>query len=64
MFYGGDLVQNDPWLRGNEIRMMSQGAAADRQMMARNYPQMHVVFADRHGWVWSAKGSDHDASKP
>ncbi|HTY93871.1 MAG TPA: hypothetical protein VMC02_08285 [Steroidobacteraceae bacterium] len=55
MFYGGDLVQNDPWLRGNEIRMMSHGVAADRQLMAQYYPDMHQVFADHHGWVWSAK---------
>jgi hypothetical protein len=54
-FYGGDLVQNDPWLRGNVIRMISHGRAADRQMMAENYPAMHPVFADKHGSVWSEK---------
>ncbi len=37
-FYGADLVQNDPWLRGNEIRMYSHGAAADERMMAQYYP--------------------------
>jgi hypothetical protein len=52
-FYGADLVQNDPWLRGNEIRMYSHGAAADEQMMAQNYPRLHRVYADRHGTVWS-----------
>jgi hypothetical protein len=52
-FYGADLVQNDPWLRGNEIRMYSHGAAADGQMMAQNYPQLHRVYADRYGTVWS-----------
>jgi hypothetical protein len=57
MFYGADLVQNDPWLRGNVIRMASHGPEADRQMMARYYPDMHQVFADRYGWVWSAKPS-------
>jgi hypothetical protein len=54
-FYGGDLVQNDPWLRGNVIRMISHGPAADREMMAENYPQMHLVYADHHAWVWSEK---------
>jgi hypothetical protein len=53
-FYGVDLVQNDPWLRGSEIRMYSQGAAANARMMAANLPSMHIVFADHHGWVWSA----------
>jgi hypothetical protein len=52
-FYGADLVQNDPWLRGNEIRMYSHGAAADEQMMARYYPELHKVYADRYGTVWS-----------
>jgi hypothetical protein len=57
-FYGADLVQNDPWLRGNEIRMYTHGAAADEQMMAQYYPQLHMVYADRYGTVWSrATGS-------
>jgi hypothetical protein len=52
-FYGADLVQNDPWLRGNEIRMYSHGAVADEQMMAQYYPEHHRVYADRYGTVWS-----------
>ena len=46
-------MQNDPWLRGNEIRMYSHGAAADEQMMAQYYPELHRVYADRYGTVWS-----------
>jgi hypothetical protein len=52
-FYGADLVQNDPWLRGNEVRMYSHGAAADDQMMARYYSELHRVYTDRYGTVWS-----------
>jgi hypothetical protein len=52
-FYGADLVQNDPWLRGNEIRMYSHGAAADERMMMQYYPELHRVYADRYGTVWS-----------
>jgi hypothetical protein len=52
-FYGWDLVQNDPWLRLSEIRMYSHGAAADERMMARYYPELHRVYADRYGTVWS-----------
>jgi hypothetical protein len=52
-FYGADLVQNDPWLRENEIRMYSHGAAADGQLMAQYYPELHRVYADRYGAVWS-----------
>jgi hypothetical protein len=54
-FYGGDLVQNDPWLRGNVIRMYSHGQGADADMMARNFPDLHQVYSDRQGTVWSAK---------
>jgi hypothetical protein len=56
-FYGGDLVQNDPWLRLNEIRMYSHGAAADERMMAQYYPELHRVYADRYGTVWSRASS-------
>jgi hypothetical protein len=56
-FYGGDLVQNDPWLRGDVIRMYSHGAAADAQMMRQQYPLLHMVYADRHGAVWSTAPS-------
>ena len=56
-FYGADLVQNDPWLRGNEIRMYTHGAAADAQMMQQNFPLLHLVYADRHGTVWSTAPS-------
>ncbi|HEY4340068.1 MAG TPA: hypothetical protein VGM97_09000 [Steroidobacteraceae bacterium] len=52
-FYGGDLVQNDPWLRGNVIRMLTHGYAEDKKMMARNYPTWHKVYGDRFGTVWS-----------
>jgi hypothetical protein len=56
-FYGGDLVQNDPWLRINEIRMYSHGAAADERMMAQYYPELHRVYSDRYGTVWSRASS-------
>jgi hypothetical protein len=52
-FYGADLVQNDPWLRGDEIRMYSHGLAADEQMMAHYYPEFRKVYTDRYGTVWS-----------
>jgi hypothetical protein len=56
-FYGGDLVQNDPWLRPNEIRMYSHGAAADERMMAQYFPELHRVYADVYGTVWSRASS-------
>jgi hypothetical protein len=53
-FYGADLVQNDPWLRGNVIHMLSQGEAANAEVMREHFPKFHPVFEDVHGTVWSA----------
>lgn len=54
-FYGYDRVQNDPWLRGKTIRMITRGATADAQMMRERFPDMHFVYKDRFGSVWSTK---------
>jgi hypothetical protein len=55
-FYGQDLVQNDPWLRGNVTRMITHGATADAAMMQGQFPDMHRVYSDKYGAVWSATG--------
>lgn len=54
-YYGADLVQNDPWLRGKVIRMITRGKSDDEAMMEAHFPDMHRVYADEHGTVWSAK---------
>jgi len=33
--------------------MYSHGAAADEQMMAHYYSELHRVYTDRYGTVWS-----------
>jgi hypothetical protein len=53
-YYGADLVQNDPWLRGNVIRMYSHGPAEDAKMMAQYFPQMRLVSRSPYGSVWSS----------
>ena len=53
-FYGGDLIQNDPFLRDNKIRMLTHGPSADQAMMSVQFPDMHVVYQDVYGTVWSA----------
>ena len=54
-YYGADLVQNDPWLRGDVIRMVTRGKATDEAMMRAHFPDMHRVYGDLHGTVWSSK---------
>jgi hypothetical protein len=53
--YGFDLVQNDPWLRGGVIRMITHGEAQDAQMMHDHFKEMQKVYQDKFGSVWSAK---------
>lgn len=53
VFYGLDLVQNDPWLRGDVIRLVSHGRNNDAAMMAQNFPDLHEVFTDLKTAVWS-----------
>jgi hypothetical protein len=50
--YSDDLVQNDPWLRGNVTRMLSRGLTADADLMHDQFPQMRRVYFGPHGSVW------------
>ncbi len=53
-FYGLDTIRNDPWLRGDVIRMVSHGRAEDATEMHEFYPELHRVYDDPYGTVWSA----------
>lgn len=52
-FYGPDLVQNDPWLRDNAVIMITRGRTNDEAMMHTYFPEMHRVYVDKFGTVWS-----------
>jgi hypothetical protein len=53
-WYEADLIQNDPWLRGDVIRMMSYGRDENAAIMQLQFPQMHRVYWDRFGETWTA----------
>jgi hypothetical protein len=53
-FYGQDLVQNDPFLRGNMVRMLSAGPDQNAKLMSQLRPDFRKVYSDYHGEVWSA----------
>jgi hypothetical protein len=53
-FYGEDLVQNDPYLRGNIVRMLYSGPAQNAKLMRQLHPEFRKVYFDEHGEVWSA----------
>jgi hypothetical protein len=50
--YTPDLVQNDPFLRGNVWYLLSHGPAADERFMRSRFPQAQRTLIDRRGSVW------------
>ena len=51
-YYAWDLVQNDPFLRGERLRLVSHGEAADAAMMAARYPRYVRLNVDSRGSIW------------
>jgi hypothetical protein len=51
-YYSQDLAQNDPFLRDPVIRMVTHGREADRDMIARHFPELVLLESDYRGWVW------------
>ncbi len=47
-------VPNDPWLRGDVIRMVGHGPRSDAAVMRQYFPGLSRVYTDRYGSVWSA----------
>jgi hypothetical protein len=52
------LRRDDPFLRGRVIYLMSRGPTADASMMGEHFPDLHRVFTDSQGSVWSAAHVD------
>ena len=53
-----ELAANDPWLRGSAIYLLSQGPQEDAAMMSKYFPDLHRVYVDAQGSVWSAARPD------
>lgn len=51
--YGGDLVQNDPFLRGDVVRMLRLNPTAVPEAVQFLHPGFYRVYSDSHGEVWS-----------
>jgi len=56
-FYGVDLVQNDPFLRGDEVRLLSRGWMANELAMRRFFPGFERTSSDPHGEIWQPRTS-------
>jgi hypothetical protein len=53
-FYPYDLVQNDPFLRENEIRMVQLGNDRTAKAIRSQFPNYQIVYRDERGEVWSS----------
>jgi len=42
-YYVVDLVQNDPWMRGHRIVLLSQGPEKDAEMLRRHFPNCKMI---------------------
>jgi hypothetical protein len=61
-YYSQDLAQNDPFLRERPIMMVTRGRAADRFMMAHQFPDLVLLHNGYRGSVWGkADGSGASA---
>ena len=50
--YTADLVQNDPFLRGDVWYLFSFGAERDAELMRGKFPGARLVSSDGRGHVW------------
>jgi hypothetical protein len=50
--YSLDLVQNDPFLRGDVLVLLSYGAEADASLIRSRFPQARLASSDERGQVW------------
>jgi hypothetical protein len=53
-FYAYDLVQNDPFLRSDVVRMINIGKDETAAAIKKHFPTYHRVYEDVYGEVWSA----------
>jgi hypothetical protein len=53
-FYTKDLVQNDPFLRDDVVRMVDLGDDPTAAAIRRHFSTYRLVYRDDRGQVWSA----------
>lgn len=56
-YYAWDLVQNDPFLRGHVVTLLSLRPEWDRAMVARRFPQYRLLASPPNGSVWGLPGA-------
>lgn len=51
-YYAGDLVQNDPFMRGPVVILLTSGPDEDERVVSRYFPTLSKLSADYRGSVW------------
>jgi hypothetical protein len=62
-YYAYDLVQNDPFMRGPTVRMLTHGPTEDAKLMARSFPEAVQLAGDFRGSVWGAPAGGAGAKR-
>jgi hypothetical protein len=62
-FYPYDLVQNDPFLRKDVVRMIDVGKGLTAAAIQKRFPSYHRVYTDDYGEVWSAASATQSVAK-
>lgn len=53
-YYGEDLIQNDPWLRGRTVALLKQNAQDDASIARRYFPGGYTVERNNFGVAYFA----------
>ena len=48
-YYANDLIQNDPWLRGDTVMLLSGWPRAETTLLQRYFPGEYVARSNRYG---------------
>jgi hypothetical protein len=62
--YQADLVQNDPFLRGPVVTMLSAGEESDTRLMRSRFPGARLWHRDARGDVWLLGPDQGQLEKP
>ena len=63
-FYVADMVQFDPFLRDQDLLLVSHGAELDNQLVRQNWPNADKISSTRAADQWYLGPEDHRISTP
>jgi hypothetical protein len=52
-YYANDLIQNDPWLRGDRIVLLSERPGEEAMILRRHFPGEYVAQSNQYGTTYT-----------